>query len=344
MKTFDERRREILFLIIQCHIDLNMPIGSFFITQKFPIGLSSATIRNTMAKLEEMGYITQPHTSAGRVPTEKGYRFYVDMLLEERNLSLKKEVSKELSNRLTIKGKDCNKIIKEAAKTLSLYSHCLAIAIPPKTDEMVLKRIKFIKYEKNKVLAILISENGLTYNKIIELDGVYTQKQLDKASSNLNNKFHGLTIEKVRKKIMEQLYNDGIVCDQLISRLLTLCKDMFISDTDDFAFNSLFGTSKLPDFATIKQIKKFLVAIEDKQVMLKLLNQISDARGTRVFVGMENIIPSLKELSMVISTYKNQREASGAIGIIGPTRMDYKNLIPLVEYTAGSLTKILSTE
>ncbi|MBI5740501.1 MAG: heat-inducible transcription repressor HrcA [Nitrospirae bacterium] len=343
MNTFNERRREILFLIIQSHIDHNMPIGSFFITRKFHIGLSPATIRSTMARLEEMGYIIQPHTSAGRVPTEKGYRFYVDTLLEERKLSLKKKVSRELSNRLTIPG-DCNKIIKEAAKTLSLYSHCLAIAVPPKADEMVLKRIKFIGYEKNKVLAILISENGLTYNKIIELDGVYTRKQLDKASNNLSNKFHGLTIKKVREKILEQLYNDGIACDQLISRLLTLCKDMFIADTDDFAFNSLFGASKLPDFATIKQIKKFLEAIEDKQVMLKLLNRISDASGTRVFVGMENIIPSLKELSMVTSTYKNQREASGAIGIIGPTRMDYKNLIPLVEYTAGALTKILSAE
>lgn len=298
-----------------------------------------------MAHLEEMGYITHPHTSAGRIPTEKGYRFYVDTLMKEKKLSLTMELSQELSNRLTlpVTEKDGNKIIKEAAKTLSLYSHCLAIAIPPKTEEMVLKRIKFIRYEKNKILTVLISENGLVYHKIIELDKMHTQKQLDLASNILNNKFHGLTIKNVKEIVAEQLHNDKVKCDQLIANLLTLCKDILTSETDNFAFNSLAGTSHLPDFASMKQIKEILKAIEDKQFMLKLLNQVSDAKGTQVFVGIENIIPSLKELSMVISIYKNQRASSGAIGIIGPTRMNYKNLIPLVEYTAEALTRILSS-
>lgn len=343
MNTLNERRKKMLCAIIQSHIDLNIPIGSLYITEKFFMGLSPATIRNTMAQLEEMGYITQPHTSAGRIPTEKGYRFYIDYLLHENQLFLDTRVSRALSSRfMANEERDSANIIKEAARTLSLYSRCLAIAIPPKAEEMVLKRIKFISYEKNKALAVLISENGLVYNKIIELEKAYSQKQLDKASNHLNNRFNGQTIKELGDLITEQINHDRIICDRLIISLLTLCKEIISSEQDQLPFNSLAGTANLPDFATLKQIKRILSAIEDKEFMLKLLHQASDYRGTRVFVGMENIIPALNELSMVISTYKNQQDASGAIGIIGPTRMNYKEIIPMVEYAAKTLTKILS--
>lgn len=342
MNALDERRKKILCAIIQSHIDLNIPIGSFFITQKFPVDLSPATIRSTMAKLEELGYITQPHTSAGRIPTEKGYKFYVNTLLEEQTLPINSELSNELSSEVMTIDKDNIKIVKKAAETLSLYSHYLAIVIPPKPEDMTLKHIKFIRYEEKKVLTVLVSEEGTVNNKIIELDKVYTQKQLDRASSYLNSKFHGSTINDVREKITDQLYSDKIVCDQLISNLISLCKEIIMDEPTNLAFNGVSGASNLPDFATMKQIKEILKAIEDKQFMLKLLHHISSTQGTQVLVGMENITPSLKELSMVISTYKNKKLLSGAIGIIGPTRMNYKKLIPFVDHTAKVLTRILS--
>ncbi|MBI5409888.1 MAG: heat-inducible transcription repressor HrcA [Nitrospirae bacterium] len=342
MDALDERRKKILCAIIQSHIDFNIPIGSFFITQKFSLGLSSASIRNTMVKLEEQGYIMHPHTSAGRVPTEKGYRFYINALLEEKILSGGTEVSQELSARLIFTGKDNIRVVEEAAKTLSLYSHYLAIAIPPKTESILLKRIKFIKYEERKALAVLISEDGAVNNKIIELDKIYSQKQLDKAANYLNARFKGLTLTEVRGKITDQLYEDKTTCDQLIADLAALCREIIFSETDDLALNVLSGASNLTDFATMRQIKEILTAIEDKQFMLKLLNQLSNSLGTQVFVGVENVIPALKELSMVISTYNNRKYAGGAIGIIGPTRMNYKKLIPVVDYTAKALTKVLS--
>jgi heat-inducible transcriptional repressor len=342
MNTMDERRKKILCAIIQSHIDLNIPIGSYFITQKFPLDLSPATIRNAMAKLEELGYITQPHTSAGRIPTEKGYKFYVNTLLEGQALPVNSELSYELSAEAMINDKDNNKIIKQAAETLSLYSHYLAIAIPPKTEDMTLKHIKFIKYEDKKVLAVFVSEEGTINNKIIGMDKIYTQKQLDRASNYINSKFHGLTIKNVREKITDQLYSDKIVCDQIIANLVALFREIIMDDSTKLAFNGFSGASNLPDFASMKQIKEILRAIEDKQFMLKLLNHVSSAQGTQVFIGMEDIIPSLKELSMVISTYKDRKYLSGAIGIIGPTRMNYKKLIPFVDHTAKVLTRILS--
>jgi heat-inducible transcriptional repressor len=275
MTKLDERRKDILWAIIQSYIDLNIPIGSKLITQRFPIGLSPATIRNTMSKLEEMGYIKQPHTSAGRVPTEKGYRFYINTLMEEQIISLNTALSRELFNRLRIIKKESNTLIREAARTLSSFSHYLALATPPRIDDILLKRIKFIKYERKKVLTVLISEEGVVKNRIIELDKIHAQKQLDRAAHYLNSRFSGLPIKKVREQIAYQLYKEKTVCDQLIANLLYLCKDIVPSENDDLSLNSLAGTSNLPDFATMKQIKAILKAIEDKRFMLKLLNQAS---------------------------------------------------------------------
>ncbi len=342
MRKLDERRKKILLAIIQSHIDLNTPIGSILITKRYPIGLSPATIRNAMVKLEEAGYLTQPHTSAGRVPTEKGYRFYVDTLLEEQSLSLSSTLSDELSNKLRVIKADNNLLIVEAAQSLSSYSRYLAIATPPLIEDLILKRIKFIKYEHNRVLAVLISDNGDVKNKIIELEKVHSQPELDHAADYLNEKFCGLSIKNVREEIANQIYLEKSVCDQLVANLLFMFKDIITTEAEDTLLNRFFGTSNLTDFATTKQIKAILRAIEDKHIMLNLLQQISDSQGTRVFVGMEHIQPALKELSMVVSTYKGKRYSGGAIGIIGPTRMNYRKMIPIVDHTAKALTQILS--
>ena len=342
MRKLEERYKKILHAVVQSHINLNTPIGSILITKRYPIGLSPATIRNAMAQLEAAGYITQPHTSAGRVPTEKGYRFYVDTLLEEQSLSLSTSLSNELSNKLRVIKADNHLLIIEAAQNLSSYSRYLAIATPPMTEELILKRIKFIKYEYDKVLAVLISESGDVKNKIIELEKVHSQAQLDSAADYMNEKFCGLSIRNVREKIADQLYKEKTVCDQLIANLLYIFKDIVPTDAEEVSLSRFFGTSNLTEFATMKQIKAILKAIEDKQFMLKLLHQVSDSKGTQVFVGMENILPSLKELSMVVSTYNGKRYSGGAIGIIGPTRMNYRKMIPIVDHTAKALTRILS--
>ena len=342
MNMINNRSKEILYAIIQSHIDLNIPIGSKLISQRFPFGLSPATIRNTMAQLEELGYIAQPHTSAGRVPTEKGYRFYVNNILEEETFTLSSSLSWELLSRLRIIRRDRDSLIKEAAKALSVFSRYLAIATPPKIEDILLKRIRFIKYENRKVLAVLISDEGEVKNRVIELDKVYAQKQLDRASDYLNNTFGGLSIKEVREKIAYQLYKEKSICDELITNLLYICKDIVPREDDDVVLNGLSGTSNLTDFATMKQIKAVLRAIEDKRFMLKLLQRVTDSQGTQVIVGMENMFPAMRELSMVISTYNNKELASGAVGIIGPTRMNYRKMIPMVDHTAKALTKILS--
>jgi heat-inducible transcriptional repressor len=342
MKMLDTRHKKILRAIIQSHIDLNAPVGSLLITKRYPIGLSSASVRNTMSSLEKLGYIAQPHTSAGRIPTEKGYRFYVEYLMEEETLSVNASLSKELSDRLKTRKTDNSILLKEAARTLSTFSCYPVIAIPPRVNNLALRRIKFIKYEKNRVLAILISDERIIKNKIIELDKAYTQRELDSASDYLNNKFAGLTINRVKEQISYQLHREEKKYNRLLADILLLFREILMIEAENSEINELSGTSFLPDFASMKQIKAILKAIEDKQFLLKLLNQISDHEGTQVFVGTDNILPAMKELSLVVSTYSNRKNVNGAIGIIGPTRMNYKKLIPVVDHTAKALTRILS--
>lgn len=341
MSNLNKRHKEILWAIIQGHIDLNMPIGSILLTQRFSIDLSPATIRNTMAKLEEAGYITQPHRSAGRLPTEKGYRFYVDSLLEKRSFTINSALSNELSCRLRTIARDNRKLIREAALTLSSFSHYLAIATPPGRENIAFQRIKFIKYDNRNILTVLISEGGMVKNKIIELDQIYSQKELDRAADNLNNQFSGLSIKKVKEKLAYQLHKERTFYDELINDLMILCGDIIVAQRESFS-EGLTGTSNLPDFASMKQIKEVLKAIEDKEFMLKLLNHISRPPKTWVLVGMEDILPAMKDFSMVMSPYNDRNIISGAIGIIGPTRMNYKKLIPAVDHTAKELTQILS--
>ncbi len=341
MGELSERSKKILWAIIQSHIACNAPVGSFMVTKKFSLGLSSATIRNTMADLEELGYVTQPYTSAGRVPTERGYKLYVKTLLKEPALAIDKILFQKLSSKLRLIEKDINRLVKEAAKTLSSLSRYLAIVTSPRIDEMILKHIKFIKYGKKKALCILISEEGMIKNKVIDLKEIHSQKQLDKIAEYLNKELNVLTLREAREKIISQLFKEKMSCDKLISSALLMCKDI-TAGADNISMDGLSGTCNLPDFTSMQQIKEILKAIEDKHLMIKSLHQVSGTQGVQVFIGMENILPAMKDLSMVISTYNDKKRACGAIGIIGPTRMNYKKLIPIVDHTAKTLTQILS--
>jgi heat-inducible transcriptional repressor len=290
-----------------------------------------------------MGYIQQPHTSAGRIPTEKGFRFYVDTLLEEGNLSPGDNIFPDLLKRLHNSEKDRNDLIQEATKTLSLMSHYMALAIPLRNEDMTLEQVKFIKYDRKKILAIFISENGLVRHTLIETEKTYTQHQLNAAASVLNTKFVGLTVQEMKEAISDQLLREREAYNRLIADLLSIFKDVVAVQNNEISFNGFSGASFLPDFVDLKQIKQILKAIESNNFVLKLLDQMDSSRGIQVFVGMERIIPAMKELSMVASIYSNKAQSSGAIGIIGPTRMNYKKLIPIVDHTAKTLTRILSS-
>lgn len=342
MKELNERTKKVLCAIIQSYIDLNVPVGSYMVKRRFSFGLSPATIRSTMAGLETLGYLTQPHTSAGRIPTMMGYRYYVDSLLMKNNMNINSVLLHKLYKRLRGIQKNLNVMVIETSRTLSFYSNCIGIVTAPKSEEKVLKHIKLIKYEKNRALSILISEDGTVNNNVVNLDSPYTQSQLKKISNYLNDSFAGLTMLEIKRRIAYQLSSEKQACSRLISNALMICKELIIWESDNMMLEGLTGASNLPDFVDMKQIKEVLKTIEDKQLMLKLLNEVDYSKGIQVFVGLESIIPSMKKMSMVISPYTDNKNARGTMGIIGPARMNYKQLISIVDHTARALTQVLS--
>jgi len=342
MNAISERNKKILWAIIQSYIALKGPVGSSTVTKRYPLGLSPATVRNTMAELEELGYITQPHTSAGRIPTEKGYRLYVNTLLT-KNLHINKSLLQRLSNRLRLIEKDVNRLIKETSRTLSIFSNYLGIVTPPKADEITLKYIKFIKHEGNKVLGVLISNEGVIKNKVIVLEDTLTQKQLDKINNYLNDALTGLTLREIRTEILTQISQEKTICDKLISNALRLCNNVITWETEYMYYTGeISGATNLPDFATMKQIKEIFKAIEDKHLMVKLLDKMAASGCVQVFIGSENILSEVKEFSLVASTYNERGRPLGTIGVIGPTRMNYEKVIQIVDFTAKTLTQIFS--
>lgn len=343
MTNLDERSKKILWAIIDSYIASSGPVGSRTVTRKYSFALSPATIRNTMADLEEMGYITQPYTSAGRIPTDKGYRLYVNSILKKHTLNTNKKLLQRLYSKLRIIEKDINSLIKEASKTLSDYSHYLGVASPPKPEDITLRRIEFLRHSRKSVFGILISEEGIVKNKIIPMKGTFTQKQLKKITNYLNNELSGLTLKEIRARILREISEEKAECDKLILDALILCKKIIAWEKSNIFFSGeISGTCNLPDFATMKQIKEIFTAIEDKHLMIKLLERISDAEGVQVFIGSENILSEIQELSMVASSYHDGYRSLGTIGIIGPTRMDYDKVIPIVDIMAKTLTQILS--
>jgi len=340
MNELDERCQKILWAIIQTHISSNCPIGSRTVMKNFSMSISSATIRNAMADLEELGYVTQPYTSAGRIPTEKGYRLYVDSLLRECT-SINKRLLQQIICKLRSIEKDINKLIKETSKTLSVFSNYIGIATHPKSENMVLKRIEFLRHTNNKILSVLISEDGIVKNKIIVLEeDIFTQRQLDKINRYLNNKLRGLTVREIKDRILFQMAQEKRLCDRLIDKALVLCKKAIEMETENYG--EIFGVFNVPDFATMEQIKEIFRAIEEKHLMVKLLDKIVISEGVQVFIGSENFLLEMKDLSVVLSTYNDGQRPLGAIGIIGPTRMNYLKVIPFVNHTAKALTQILS--
>ncbi|HCC68865.1 MAG TPA: heat-inducible transcription repressor HrcA [Nitrospiraceae bacterium] len=344
MMELNERNREILWSIIQSYIDLNEPVSSHQVTKKCSLRLSPATIRNIMADLEKQGYLNQPYTSAGRVPTDKGYRVYVNALIKEYDPSFNKDTLNELTCKLECIAKDINRLIQDTSKTLSMFSRYLGVATLPKPSEMILRRIEFIKHKKNQVLGILISEEGIVRDRIFSVEENFFQKDLDKIAEYLNYEFKGLTLEEISAKIIFQVSTEKTICDKLISNALKLCNEAIAVVNNELYIDGIYEAFDLPDFANMARIRELFNAIKDKHLIIKFLDEIMRFSGVQVFIGSENPFTEMKDLSIVASTYHDGRRTLGSIGIIGPTRMNYSDVISIVDHTAKTITQILSAK
>jgi len=337
----DERSKKVLCAVIQNYIHYPDPVGSRTVAKKYSFGLSPATIRNIMADLEETGFLTHPHTSAGRVPTHRGYRFYVDSLMTKGDCS-NKEVIKGLFRRLEALRDNLDMLLSETTEAISLLSNYLGVAMSPKPNITALKRIELFSHRANKIAAIIFTDEGLINSKIISSDLNLTQKDLNRIAGYLNAELSGYTFDEIRQKVIREMSREKKQCDTLISNSLNICREAFFSSYGDLFIAGLSEVLELPDFADLQKIKELSRAVEDKHAIIKLLDKLSESDGVQIIIGAENTMDEMKELSLVVSTCKQDDRPIGVIGIIGPTRMNYSKAILIVDTAAKFISRMIA--
>jgi heat-inducible transcriptional repressor len=340
-KMLDERSKKILCAVVQDYINSPDPVGSRTVARKYSLGISPATIRNIMADLEEMGFLKQPHTSAGRIPTDMGYRFYVDYLISESGYT-DRELIQALYNRLEDLKHNIDMIFSETTKTISILSQYLGVAMSPKPDIFTLKKVKLFQYSDDAVVVTLFTDEGLIRNKLVSVDLELSQKDLNRITGYINSEFAGYTISEIRRKILNEISREKTMLDKLITKAIKICEEAFFSLQSELFISGLSGVLELPDFADLQKIKELSKAIEDKHMIIKLLDKLSDFDGVQIIIGSENSIEEMKDFSVIVSACKDENRTVGTIGIVGPTRMNYPKAISIVDTAARFITKLLT--
>jgi len=334
-----ERNKNILAEIINNFVLYGDPVGSAKIARMTNLGLSPASIRNVMSSLEEMGYLSHPYTSAGRVPTDKAYRYYVDSLLTVRGLSPgeRKEIENKFASPLALPD-----ALHESSKLLSSLCNQMSIVMMPTFSNIIFKRIEFIRMGKKRLLAILVSKTGLVINKAFDIESDIAESDLEQVNNYLNSILSGLSIGEVKKKIVEEMRQERALYNQLLTKALALGAE-FIKDQPQGEVH-VEGTANIfnqPEFSDVERMKRIFNTFEEKSILLDILDRALKSEDLNVWIGDENGLAALSGLSLITSSYGTNGRKLGCIGVLGPTRMDYSRLIPIVSYTAERLSNII---
>jgi len=332
------REKEILANLINHYIGSADPVGSRVIANKFKMGLSSATIRNTLQDLEELGLVEQPHTSAGRVPTDIGYRVYVDYLLKPEQLS--EEEKRTIKQTILKEGRGIREILGQTARLLGDITDQLGVTIAPRFEVGVLRDLRLIPVSDDRLMIVVVVESGLARSLVLEVETSLSDKAVREVETTLNERLRGLTLSEIRDSISSRLAD---VTGH--ARLLKLVVDS--SDriwTEDRSQDLLVsGTNHLlakPEFSRLDRISSLLKVIEDRQVLSEFLGHAHE-EDLIISIGRENTLSEIINCSLVTASYK-VGNIQGAVGIIGPTRLPYSKAVSIVEYTARSITDVLS--
>ena len=331
----EERKRKILQAIVEEYINSAEPVSSNALLSKYGLDCSSATIRNEMADLEKGGYLDKVHTSSGRVPSAKGYRFYVDELMQDDKISL--EEIKYISDKLETKVHEIEDLTKITANTISEITHYTAVTIGPKTAEQIIEEIKFVMLGSRMILAIIMTDSGMVKETIIKFDEDISEKQVETINYMFNNKLKGQPIEKIDKPLEEYLFKEMSDSVKVIKPIIEQIKKVL------FEGNKLYleGARReldLPEFNSLEVAKNFMSIIDTKDLMTDMLNS-GFAEDINIYIGEENEKEELKDFSIVTFKHKVDNKDMGTIGIIGPKRMDYAKVISVMKYISKKLNE-----
>jgi heat-inducible transcriptional repressor len=350
LPTLNERTKRILATLVREHIDTGEPVASQALARRGGFSLSSATIRSVLAHLEGLGYVRQPHTSAGRVPTDLGYRSYVDELLRRQRppRSTTAEEAQMFEQLASLPESDAEAVLASVPHMLAQASHAVAFALVPDSGTAEFQRIEFVPLGASRVLVVVVARTSQVTHKVVDLEPAMSPADLEQTSNYLNVEFSGLSLDDVREAILARLSEERVRYDRIMARALRLARTSF---EHAGAAHSLFveGASSLLDEVsapysgiTLSALGTLVRMIEEKDRLVRLLTEYIDGPGLMVVIGSEHQDPTLREFSLVASTYADGSH-TGAVGLIGPLRMHYSRAIPMVDHVAVAVSRILAS-
>ncbi len=352
----DSRGQVILTAIINEHFVTGEPVGSKVLAERFAnlSGMSSATIRNVMGELEELGMLEQPHTSAGRVPTDKGYRFYVDNLLGV--LSISNDDLLRIDQQYGLNSNDADtpdRLMERTSQLLSALSNNVGIVVSPSLANDRLQHIEFVGLSDNRILVVLVSAPNIVHNKIIRLNVTFTKDELERTANYLNKEFVGKSLAQIRAEIMHLMHEEKALFDKLLQTAVILCSGSIEDEEDTRGEVFVDGTSNIltkRDFADLERLRELLSTIGERSRLLEILNECtqrdSAAKGdVQVVIGRENRTPSLQNCTLISAPYRIAGgTAVGTLSVLGPTRIEYARMISIVSYVARTLERMMSAD
>ena len=343
-----ERAQRLLTALVESYIRDGQPVGSRTLTRESGLTVSSATVRNVMADLEEYGFVSSPHTSAGRIPTDKGYRFFVDALMKLRpSADVDLEVSRVLTRRLSERADDPRQLVASASQLLSSFTRLAGVVTVPRQSHSAITQMEFLGLSENRVLAVLVVNGREVQNRILQLDRAYSSEELRRAANYLNEQFGGRDLADVRSELLLQLQDTRAHMNQLMLDAIGMAQQMFAPREDGAppADVVIAGETNLMGFAelsNVDKLRRLFDAFNEKRDILHLLDQCLRADRVQIFIGHESGYQILDDCSVVTAPYTVDNEVVGVLGVIGPTRMAYERVIPIVDLTARLLGAALN--
>ena len=340
----DDREEAILRSVIREHIVSGEPIGSRTVSKGRRLDLSPATIRNIMSELEDRGFLIQPHTSAGRVPTAKAYRVYVDRMIRRPKMSVAQ--ARAIDEAMLPRRGEITDLLTETSRQLSFFSQQVGVVLAPELERIVVEHMEFVRLDAHRVVAVLVGRSGVVHNRILFVDAPMEQSELDRIGRYLSQEFCGRTLPRIRELLREKMKEERAAYDELMARGLELGRKTLAAETGE-AEVYVDGASNLlgsPEFADPERVKTLFQALERKRTLIDLLGRVLSDRGVQVVIGDEQPSDDLADCSLVASTYGAGGRVMGTLGIVGPKRMEYARAIALVDHLAQLLNRFFSTE
>ena len=344
-EQLNDRAQHLLRVLVESYIRDGQPVGSRALSRESGLQLSSATIRNVMADLEELGFVASPHTSAGRVPTDKGYRFFVDSLLQVQPLEA--AAAAEIERQLEAVRESGKDLVSSVSQLLSSLTRLAGVVTLPRATQATITQIEFVGLSENRVLVVLVYGEREVQNRIVQLERYFSADELRRASNFLNEQLRGRSLEEVRQEILRQLSETRAHLNQVMLDAISMAQHVFASGAQngelEYVIKGETNLMSVAELSSVERLRRLFEAFNEKRDFLHLLDHSLRAEGVQIFIGHESGYRILDDCILVTAPYGSPASAFGVLGVIGPTRMAYERVIPIVDMTAKLLGAALNS-